>query len=140
MLQASVCRHENVEAERDRISVSQFDLVELPARTENTEVRDDPAPRANQGDGFHGGSNPTADAAMPEFARRLRQQRPDASTFTISMYTHDWDPAEVDADVIKRQRDTYEEAGIQHLVIALSRRDIDSWLGSMERVAAILDV
>src|SRR5262249_39912156 len=92
------------------------------------------------GDGFHGGSNPPADAAMPDVARRLRKERPDASTFTISMYTHDWDPADVGADDIRRLRDTYAEAGIQHPGAALSRRDIDAWLHSMEKLAGILEL
>lgn len=91
------------------------------------------------GDGFHGGSNPAADAAMPDFARRLRKERPE-SGFTISMYTHDWDPAEVDADVIRRRRDLYQDAGIEHVVAALSRRDIDAWLRSMDVLADILSI
>jgi probable F420-dependent oxidoreductase len=90
------------------------------------------------GDGFHGGSNRDADAAMPDMARRLRKERPDTETFTVSMYTHDWDPAEVDADVLRERRDVYEDAGIQHVVAALSRRDLDSWLRSMETLAGIL--
>jgi hypothetical protein len=90
------------------------------------------------GDGFHGGSNTAADAAMPEFARRLRRERPDPSTFTVSMYTHEWDPAETNADLIRQRLDTYRTAGIQHIVAALSRRDIDSWLQSMETLAGIV--
>ncbi len=90
------------------------------------------------GDGFHGGSNHDADAAMPGMARRLREERPDRDTFTVSMYTHAWDPAEVDADVIRERRDEYEDAGIQHVVAALSRRDIEGWLRSMETLAGIL--
>jgi probable F420-dependent oxidoreductase len=90
------------------------------------------------GDGFHGGSNAAADAAMPEFARRLRRERPDTSAFTVSMYTHEWDPAETAADLIRRRLDTYEAAGVQHIVAALSRRDIDSWLTSMETLAGIV--
>jgi probable F420-dependent oxidoreductase len=90
------------------------------------------------GDGFHGGSNLEADAAMPGMARWLRRERPDPDTFTVSMYTHAWDPAEVGADAIRERRDEYEKAGIQHIVAALSRRDIDSWLRSMEALADIL--
>jgi probable F420-dependent oxidoreductase len=90
------------------------------------------------GDGFHGGSNSAADAAMPEFARRLRQDRPDPATFTVSMHTHEWDPAQTDADLIRRRLDTYQTAGIQHIVAAISRRDIDTWLRSMETLASIV--
>jgi probable F420-dependent oxidoreductase len=90
------------------------------------------------GDGFHGGSNREADAAMPDIARRLRKERPDANSFTVSMYTHDWDPAEVDADVIRERHAVYEDAGIQHIVAALSRRDIDGWLRSMETLAGVV--
>jgi alkanesulfonate monooxygenase SsuD/methylene tetrahydromethanopterin reductase-like flavin-dependent oxidoreductase (luciferase family) len=92
------------------------------------------------GDGFHGGSNETADAAMPSFAQRLRQERPDPSTFTISMYTHEWDPAATDSELIRRRLVTYEDAGIQHIVAAMSRRDIDSWLRSAEHLARIVDL
>jgi probable F420-dependent oxidoreductase len=91
------------------------------------------------GDGFHGGSTAKADAAMPAVARRLRQARPDPSTFTISMYTHALDPATTVADTIGRQLDEYASAGIQHIVIALSRRDIDSWLRSMDELAEIMN-
>jgi hypothetical protein len=56
------------------------------------------------------------------------------------MYTHAWDPADVDAEAIRQQRDVYETAGIQHIVAALSRRDIESWLTSMETLAGIVDL
>jgi hypothetical protein len=55
------------------------------------------------------------------------------------MYTHALDPATTPADVIGRQLDEYASAGIQHLVVALSRRDIDSWLRSMDELAAIMN-
>jgi probable F420-dependent oxidoreductase len=90
------------------------------------------------GDGFHGGSEPQFNMAMPEVVARLRRERPDASAFTCSVYTHDWDPAERPADEILRERDFYAAGGVQHVVAALSRRDIDAWLGSVERLASIL--
>jgi hypothetical protein len=59
------------------------------------------------------------------------------------MYTHAWDPAQAEshrtgADLIRSQAGVYEEAGIQHVVAALSRRDLDGWLRSMEALAGIV--
>jgi probable F420-dependent oxidoreductase len=90
------------------------------------------------GDGYHGGSEPRFNMAMPEVIARLRRERPDRSSFTCSVYTHDWDPAERDPDEIRRERDFYRDGGVQHVVAALSRRDIDAWLASTERLAKIL--
>lgn len=90
------------------------------------------------GDGFHGGSEPQFNMAMPEVVARLRSERPDPQDFTCSVYTHDWDPAERDASDILRERDFYARGGVQHVVAALSRRDIESWLKSVEQLAAIL--
>jgi probable F420-dependent oxidoreductase len=93
---------------------------------------------ARLGDGFHGGSEPGYNMAMPEVVARLRAERPDEASFTCSVYTHDWDPAERNADEIRRERDFYENGRVQHVVAALSRRDIDSWLRSVETLARIL--
>jgi probable F420-dependent oxidoreductase len=97
------------------------------------------------GDGYHG--LPTRREALPdkqlpmsrvsETVRELRRRRPD-SMFCISMYTHDWDPFESDADSIRRERDHFEEAGVQHVVAALSRKDARSWMGSVEKLAHML--
>lgn len=99
------------------------------------------------GDGYHG--LPTRRETLPDkqlpvswvpgFVRDLRIQRPEPS-FTISMYTHDWDPGECDADSIRRERDFFESAGVQHVAVALSRTDAASWMHSIEELARILEL
>lgn len=98
------------------------------------------------GDGYHGQptrrdvdyDRQTSNSRLPELIRTLRRDRPDPADFTISMYTHDWDPAEIDADTIRRERDFFEEAGVQHVVAALSRTDGDAWMRSVDTLAQIL--
>ncbi|MDQ1431046.1 MAG: hypothetical protein QOF40_1648 [Actinomycetota bacterium] len=87
-----------------------------------------------RGDGFHAiGLDPAGAAAVVE---RLRRDRPEPS-FTISLRTG-WDPQGMDVDVIRRERDEYEAAGIQHVVSAPWRNDRDSWLRSMEILAELV--
>lgn len=99
------------------------------------------------GDGFHG--LPTRKepvsyhlqcgvSTIPATARQMRQSRPDPEDFCISLYTHDWDPGEFDADTIRRERDFFEEAGVQHVVAAFAQRDAAAWMRSVERLAGIL--
>jgi probable F420-dependent oxidoreductase len=89
---------------------------------------------ATRGDGFHAiGLDPAGAAAVVE---RLRRDHPDPS-FTISLRTG-WDPQGMDADVIRRERDEFEAAGIQHMVSAPWRNDPDSWLRSMELLAGLV--
>lgn len=110
------------------------------------------APRAidraiRLGDGYHG--LPTRRETMPDkqlpvsqvpsVVRQLRDHRPDPD-FCISMYTHDWDPGECDADSIRRERDFLQEAGVQHVVAAFSRTDAEAWMHSMESLAQILEL
>lgn len=80
----------------------------------------------------------TGVSKLPELIRSLREGRPDPSEFRISMYTHDWDPAESDADTIRREQDSFEQAGVQHVVAALARRDSESWMRSVKDLARIL--
>jgi probable F420-dependent oxidoreductase len=80
----------------------------------------------------------TGVSQLPDLVRRLRKRRPDPDDFTISMYTHDWDPAESDADLIRREWHAYEAAGVQHVVAALARRDGAAWLQSLEELANIV--
>ena len=54
---------------------------------------------------------------------RLRRDRPEES-FTISLRTG-WDPQGMEPDVIRRERDEFEAAGIQHVVSAPWRNDLD---------------
>jgi hypothetical protein len=87
-----------------------------------------------RGDGFHAiGLDPAGAAAV---VTRLRRDRPELS-FTISLRTG-WDPQGMDVDVIRRERDEYEAAGIQHVVSAPWRNDRDSWLRSMELLAELV--
>ena len=67
---------------------------------------------------------------------RLRRERPDPA-FTISLRTG-WDPQGMEPDVIRRERDEFETAGIQHVVSAPWRSDPDSWLRSMELLADLV--
>jgi probable F420-dependent oxidoreductase len=89
---------------------------------------------ASRGDGFHAiGLDPVTAAIVVE---RLRRDHPDPS-FTISLRTG-WDPQGMDVDVIRRERDEFEAAGIQHVVSAPWRNDPESWLRSMELLAGLV--
>ena len=70
---------------------------------------------------------------------RLRVDHPDPDAFTISLRTG-WDPQGMDVDEIRRERDGFEAAGVQHVVAAPWRSDLDAWLRSMELLAAALDL
>ncbi len=66
---------------------------------------------------------------------RLRADHPDPASFTISLRTG-WDPQGMDVDEIRREREGFEAAGVQHVVAAPWRSDTDAWLRSMELLAA----
>ena len=68
---------------------------------------------------------------------RLRRDHPDPDAFTISLRTG-WDPQGMDPDEIEAEVADFEAAGVQHVVAAPWRTDIDSWLHSMELLSAIL--
>jgi probable F420-dependent oxidoreductase len=88
------------------------------------------------GDGFHLiGLTPEQAATH---VQRLRAERPEDS-FTISLRTG-WDPQGMDPDVIRRERDEFAAAGIQHVVCAPWRTSADDWLRSMEQLAALVDL
>ena len=78
----------------------------------------------------------------PEGARaavaRLRADRPEES-FTISLRPG-WDPQGLEPDLIKRERDEFEAAGIQHVVSAPWRNNADDWLRSMELLADLVGI
>lgn len=73
----------------------------------------------------------------PEEARapiaRLRAERPE---LPISLRTG-WDPLGMEVDRIRRERDEYEAAGIEHVVSAPWRTSLDEWLRAMEMLAEI---
>jgi probable F420-dependent oxidoreductase len=89
---------------------------------------------AERGDGFHAiGLDPEGAARVVE---RLRRDRPEES-FTVSLRTG-WDAQGMDPDVIRRERDEFETAGIQHVVSAPWRNDSVSWMRSMELLAELV--
>jgi probable F420-dependent oxidoreductase len=88
------------------------------------------------GDGFQAiGLTPDAARAVVE---RIRRDRPDPS-FTISLRTG-WDPQGMDPDDIRRECGEFEAVGIQYVVSAPWRSDLDDWLRSMELLAGITDL
>jgi probable F420-dependent oxidoreductase len=89
---------------------------------------------ATRGDGFQAiGLDP---AGAADVVARLRHDHPDPS-FTISLRTG-WDPQGMEPDVIRRERDEFAAAGIQHVVSAPWRNDADSWMRSMELLAGLV--
>jgi len=87
-----------------------------------------------KGDGFQAvGIDPPA---AVEVVERIRRDRPDES-FTISTRTG-WDPQGMDPDTISAERDAYEAAGVQHVVAAPWRKDLDGWLRSMDLLAELV--
>jgi len=76
------------------------------------------------------------DDARP-LIQRLRRDRPDESSFTISLRTG-WDPQGMEPDDIRRERDEFEAAGVQHVVAAPWRSDLDAWLRSMDLLAGLV--
>lgn len=86
---------------------------------------------ARLADGYHGiGLSPEDAAAL---VRRIRAIRPDES-FTISVRLG-WD-AGVEEETVQANLAAYEAAGIQHILYALDRGDIEAWLLGVERVAS----
>ena len=92
------------------------------------------------GDGFHGEAGP--DITPENVAERvagIRRDRPE-DTFTVSVYTWDWDVGRRDAAEILMERDLYEAAGVQHMVIALRSPDPASRLATLKRLAEMLEL
>lgn len=81
------------------------------------------------GDGWHG-TRTTPEAARA-VVTRLREARPE-SDFTISLRVS-WDGA--DAEALRAQLEAYGAAGIQHLVLEPTSRELDDWLAAVERIA-----
>ncbi len=68
--------------------------------------------------------------------QRLRADRPEPE-FTISLRTG-WDPQGMDPGLITEERAAFAEAGIQHVVAAPWRSDLDDWLRSMDLLAELV--
>ena len=87
-----------------------------------------------RGDGFQ------LIGVTPDEARgpveRLRSSRPERD-FVISLRTG-WDPLGMEPDRIRRERDEYEDAGIDYVVSAPWRTTLDDWLRAMEQLAALV--
>jgi probable F420-dependent oxidoreductase len=89
-----------------------------------------------RGDGFHfiGVTPDEVRAPIGE----LRAERPEPE-FIMSLRTG-WDPQGMDPDLIRAERDAYEAAGIQYVVSAPWRTDLDDWLRTMELLATIVGI
>jgi hypothetical protein len=85
--------------------------------------------RATRQDGWHG-SRTTPEQAAPMVAR-LRAVRPEPN-FTISLRTA-WDGS--DPAELRGRLDAYAAAGIQHVMVEPFARELDDWLGQVERIA-----
>jgi len=68
---------------------------------------------------------------------RLRQDHPDPAAFTISLRTG-WDPLGMDPAEIAEEYDGFAAAGVQHIMCAPWRKDLDEWLDAMQRLAEIV--
>lgn len=87
-----------------------------------------------RGDGYQAvGVKPPDASAVVE---RLRRDRPE-DAFTISVRTG-WDPQGMDPDDIRSERDAFAAAGVQHMVSAPWRSDLDDWLRSMDVLAELV--
>ncbi|MEX2100270.1 MAG: TIGR03619 family F420-dependent LLM class oxidoreductase [Acidimicrobiia bacterium] len=87
-----------------------------------------------RGDGFHliGVKPPEAKPII----ERIRRDRPDPS-FMISLRTG-WDPQGMEHDEIRTERDAFEAAGVQCVVAAPWRPDLDAWLRTMDELASLV--
>jgi alkanesulfonate monooxygenase SsuD/methylene tetrahydromethanopterin reductase-like flavin-dependent oxidoreductase (luciferase family) len=87
-----------------------------------------------KGDAYHaiGLTAETAGAVV----ERVRRDRPEQD-FTVSLRTG-WDPQGMEPGQIEREREAFEAAGIQHVVSAPWRNDLDDWLRSMDLLAGLV--
>lgn len=69
--------------------------------------------------------------------RRLRADHPDPDSYTIGLRTG-WDPQGMDPDQILEERAGFAAAGVQHVVCAPWRSDLDRWLRSMEQLSQLV--
>jgi probable F420-dependent oxidoreductase len=89
-----------------------------------------------RGDGFQLIGVTPEEAQAP--VERLRAERPEPG-FRISLRTG-WDPLGMEHDLIRREYDGYRAAGIQHVISAPWRTDLDDWLSSMELLANLTEL
>jgi probable F420-dependent oxidoreductase len=87
-----------------------------------------------RGDGYQAiGLTPEQAGPMVE---RIRRDHPDLE-FPISLRTG-WDPQGMDPGRIRDECAAFTEAGIQHVVAAPWRRDLNDWLRSMDQLAELV--
>jgi probable F420-dependent oxidoreductase len=67
---------------------------------------------------------------------RIRRDHP-SDSFPISLRTG-WDPQGMDPGRIQDELALFTQAGIQHVVAAPWRRDLDEWIRSMDQLAEIV--
>jgi probable F420-dependent oxidoreductase len=77
----------------------------------------------------------TPEAAQP-IVERLRRDRPETS-FTISLRTG-WDPQGMEPERIRDEYAAFETVGVQHVVSAPWRTDLDDWLRGMDLLAELV--
>jgi alkanesulfonate monooxygenase SsuD/methylene tetrahydromethanopterin reductase-like flavin-dependent oxidoreductase (luciferase family) len=87
------------------------------------------------GDGWHGNVTEVRDVAP--ILKRLRAERDD-DTFTLSNRQL-WDGLITDHDQMRRDLDAFVSAGLQHLLVTPLQGDLDSWLRSVEALAALFE-
>ncbi len=87
-----------------------------------------------RGDGFHSIST-APDELAPRIAR-IRAARPEPE-FRIS-YRTGWDPQGMDPGLIAEEAAAYGAAGVEHVVSAPWRDNVDDWLRSMEMLTEIV--
>jgi probable F420-dependent oxidoreductase len=90
---------------------------------------------AERGDGFQGISTSPADLAP--IVERMRRQR-SGDDFVVS-YRTGWDPQGMDPSLIREECAAYSDAGVQHVVAAPWRTDIDDWIRSMELLVELVE-
>jgi probable F420-dependent oxidoreductase len=90
--------------------------------------------RACRLDGWHGSRVAPEDA--PAMVQRLRAARPGAD-FTVSVRMA-WEGA--DEGAMQAKLAAYADAGVQHVLVQPVDREVDAWLRSVERIAAVAGV
>ena len=87
-----------------------------------------------RGDGFQ--AIGTAPEDLAPIVTELRAARPEPD-FVVS-YRTGWDPQGMDPVRIRDERDAYAEVGVQHVLSAPWRTDVDAWIRSMELLVEIV--